>query len=79
MLTAKFSLTNNLHIIVKLLAAADDTYISVFRREKPAELRSAAQKPVILRRRPHHIMGVGEGEQLLLPLIHVDGKHISAV
>lgn len=29
MFTAKFSLTNNLHIIVKLLAPADDTYFSV--------------------------------------------------
>lgn len=32
------------------------------RREAHAELRPAAQKPVILRRRPHNIMGTKEGE-----------------
>lgn len=32
------------------------------RGEEHAELRPAAQKPVILRRRPHHFMGATDGE-----------------
>ena len=33
------------------------------RREEQPPLRPAAQKPVILRRRPHDVMGTAEGEE----------------
>lgn len=35
----------------------------VFRRKERAELRPAAQKPLVLRRRPHHLMGAADGER----------------
>lgn len=37
--------------------------LPVFRRKEPAELRPAAQKPLVLRCRPHHLMGAADGER----------------